>query len=190
MHVLITTTRKQQREKTMTPSLYIPIIGKNTSADFIAKQFASANIGKVERVDFVLNKAKDRREAFVHFSEWFQSDSATQLNNQLEISRATGEQCHFKYNNGSHYWPLLINKNPMDKDSPDRKSNEVYVVEDRFDTIDDRIKAIEKELEQLTFMKKVHDADIRFILHSLNREEIVAPELKRLKSHDGTSCVM
>ena len=172
----------------MAASLYIPVIGKNVSADFVAKKFLEANIGNVERVDFVVNKIKGRREAFVHFSEWFASDTASKLKTQLEISMSTGQQCQFKYNNdSSQYWPLLINKKPLAKDSPERKSNDVYDVESG---LEDRIAALQKQIEQLTFITKLHDANIRFILHNLNRDEQAHPVLKRFKSAEATASVM
>ena len=37
-------------------SLYIPIISESTSETYIKKMFASKNIGKVLRVDFVKKK--------------------------------------------------------------------------------------------------------------------------------------
>lgn len=172
----------------MAASLYIPVIGKNVSSHFVAKKFLEANIGNVERVDFVVNKVKGRREAFVHFSEWFNSDTANKLKSQLDNSMSSGEQCQFKYNNHSHqYWPLLINKKPLAKDSTERKSNDVYDVEN---VLEDRIADIQKQFEQLTFMTKLHDANIRFILHNLNRDEPSHPELKRFKSAESTATVM
>jgi len=172
----------------MAASLYIPVIGKNVSADFVAKKFLEANIGNVERVDFVVNKVKGRREAFVHFSEWFVSDTANKLKAQLEISMTTGQQCQFKYNNDSqHYWPLLVNKKPLTKDSPERKSNDVYDLENG---LEDRIAEMQKQIEQLTFMTKLHDANIRFILHNLNRDEPAHTELKRFKSAEATATIM
>lgn len=172
----------------MAASLYIPVIGKNVSADFVAKKFLEANIGNVERVDFVVNKVKGRREAFVHFSEWFASETANKLKSQLEISMSTGEQCQFKYNNDTQqYWPLLVNKKPLAKDSPERKSNDIYNLENGLEY---RIADMQKQIEQLTFMTKLHDANIRFILHNLNRDEPAHPQLKRFKSDDATASVM
>ena len=54
-------------------SLYIPIISENITEAFITKVFFEKNIGKILRVDFVHNKIKNRREAFIHFDEWFNS---------------------------------------------------------------------------------------------------------------------
>ena len=87
-------------------SLYIPII-RNTSEEYIIKMFKMHNIGKVMRVDFVFNKIKKRREAFVHFDEWFTSDESKQL--QEDILNPT-TKTQFKYQ-GENFWPLLVNKN-------------------------------------------------------------------------------
>ena len=87
-------------------SLYIPII-RNTSEEYIIKMFKTHNIGKVMRVDFVYNKAKNRREAFVHFDEWFTSEESKQLQEDI-LDPNTKTQ--FKYQ-GEKFWPLLVNKN-------------------------------------------------------------------------------
>lgn len=170
-----------QSESNMAPSLYIPVINANVTQEYIAKCFHEQNIGKVERVDFVINKAKLRREAFVHFSEWYSSDATNQLKAQLEITLATGQNCRFIHN-GTNYWPLLLNKNPLDKNNPDRKSNSVYELEER-------ISNIEKSMEQLSFMTKLHDANIRYILRKNTSEETnsVTPQIKRFKTEAGTS---
>lgn len=87
-------------------SLYIPII-RNSSEEYIIKMFKTHNIGKVMRVDFVFNKIKNRREAFVHFDEWFSSEESKQLQKDiLDPSTMT----RFKYQE-EKFWPLLVNKN-------------------------------------------------------------------------------
>ena len=87
-------------------SLYIPVI-RNASEEYIIKMFKTHNIGKVMRVDFVYNKAKNRREAFIHFDEWFASDESKQLQEDiLDPNTMT----RFKYQ-GDNFWPLLVNKN-------------------------------------------------------------------------------
>lgn len=88
-------------------SLYIPIISINTSEEYIIKMFKTHNIGKVMRVDFVFNKIKNRREAFIHFDEWFDSDESKQLQSDI-LDPSTKTQ--FKYQ-GEKFWPLLVNKN-------------------------------------------------------------------------------
>jgi len=87
-------------------SLYIPII-RNTSEEYIIKMFKTHNIGKVMRVDFVFNKTKNRREAFVHFDEWFASTESKQLQEDI-LDPNTKTQ--FKYQ-GDKFWPLLVNRN-------------------------------------------------------------------------------
>lgn len=174
------TQTQTSTQMTMVASLYIPIIGKDITHDYVAKCFHDNNIGKVCHVDFVLNKQKLRREAFIHFSEWYTSEPANQLKAQLEIASATGQNCRIMHS-GTNYWPLLLNKNPLEKDSPLKKSNSVYEIEDR-------ILNIERMLERLTFMSKLHDANIRYILQKSNVDG-VNPEngmqTKRMKTETG-----
>ena len=168
-----------QTEINMFTSIYIPVINSDITEEYIAKCFHEHNIGKVERVDFVVNKLKSRREGFVHFLEWYNSDASNQLKSQLENSSETGQNCRFTYN-GTNYWPLLLNKNPLDKNNPERKSNSVYELEDR-------ISNIEKRIEQLSFMTKLHDANIRYILDKYTNAQSfnVEQHIKRLKTDEG-----
>ena len=64
-------------------SLYIPIISKTTSEAYIKKMFESNKIGKIMRVDFVFNKAKERTEAFIHFDEWFDTQESKALKEDI-----------------------------------------------------------------------------------------------------------
>lgn len=90
-------------------SLYIPIISKNTSETYIKKMFDSNKIGKIMRVDFVYNKVKDRREAFIHFDEWFDT---TESNSLKEDILNPNTKTQFKYSaTTTKFWPLLVNRN-------------------------------------------------------------------------------
>ena len=93
-------------------SLYIPVISEFTSETYIRKMFALKNIGKVLRVDFVKNKVKNRREAFIHFDEWFDNEESKKLRNDILDPES---KTRFKYSNGEKFWPLLVNKNPHNK---------------------------------------------------------------------------
>lgn len=168
---------------TMVASLYIPIIKPDITHEFIQKCFHEHDIGKVSHVDFVFNKQKSRREAFVHFSEWYNTENADNLKYKLENSSLSGEKCRFVYNTElSQYWPILINKKPLEKNSPERRSNDVYIIEERIQTIENSIK-------RLSFMSNVHDANIRYILRHSNTEgcDLEMPKVKRLKTVAGMS---
>ena len=65
-------------------SLYIPIISDSVSENYIKKIFVNKNIGKILRVDFVKNIQKNRREAFIHFDEWFVNDEVSALKKDIE----------------------------------------------------------------------------------------------------------
>lgn len=94
------------------PSLYVPIIGTNISQSYIISAFENNEIGKVIRVDFVQNMEKNRREAFIHFEEWFTNDKAANLKKDV-LDPIT--KTRFKYTKTDNFWPLLINKNPDKK---------------------------------------------------------------------------
>tara|TARA_X000000368_G_scaffold417606_1_gene414485 strand:+ start:2624 stop:3079 length:456 start_codon:yes stop_codon:yes gene_type:complete len=89
-------------------SLYIPIISENITETFITKVFSDKNIGKILRVDFVHNNVKNRREAFIHFDEWFNSNESSSLKEDI-LNPDTKTQ--FVYGVSNKFWPLLVNKN-------------------------------------------------------------------------------
>ena len=95
-------------------SLYVPIISESISEAYIKKMFANKNIGKIAYVDFVKNISKNRREAFIHFEEWFTNEEANLLKEDI-LNNDT--KTRFKYNDSNKFWPLLVNKNPNRKEA-------------------------------------------------------------------------
>ena len=89
-------------------SLYIPVISGSTTENYIKKMFDQYKIGKVMRVDFVKNIAKNRREAFIHFDEWYTTDESFKLQQDI-LNPATNTR--FIYTPAGRFWPLLVNKN-------------------------------------------------------------------------------
>ena len=89
-------------------SLYIPIIAESISEEYIKKMFKTHNIGIILRVDFVKNLLKNRREAFVHFDEWYNSEESKKMKEDI-LNPNT--KTRFIYNKTGKFWPLLINKN-------------------------------------------------------------------------------
>jgi len=88
-------------------SLYIPVVQDHITEAYMKRQFADHNIGKVMRVDFVKNIIKDRREAFVHFDEWFDNDKSKALQEDVKNPNT---KTRFIYHN-TKFFPLLVNKN-------------------------------------------------------------------------------
>ena len=138
-------------------SFYIPVIADGIKEDFVAKVFKHKNIGIVDRVDFVLNKQKVRREAFVHFKEYFNNPDSMAIKTAITSAQQTSPPTPFKfYYKEGRFWALLLNKNPSTTQAT-RKETNVYDLEEQ-------ISAIKREMDKLTFMTKVHDANIRYIL--------------------------
>ena len=88
-------------------SLYIPVVQDHITEAYVKRQFADHNIGKVMRVDFVKNLPKNRREAFVHFDEWFDNETSRAL--QEDVKNPT-TKTRFVYHH-TKFFPLLVNKN-------------------------------------------------------------------------------
>ena len=88
-------------------SLYIPVIGENVSESYMKKMFDTHKIGKLMRVDFVKNISKNRREAFIHFDEWFDNEKSKELQDDIKNPNTT---TRFVYHH-TKFFPLLVNKN-------------------------------------------------------------------------------
>ena len=110
-------------------SLYIPIITKNITEYYVKQRFLENKIGCVRNVDFVFNKEKNRREAFIHFKVWFNNKKARDL---LSDIKNEGTRTQFIYYNDK-FWPLLMNKSSKDS------KNDNYVTEDKNVTEDKKI---------------------------------------------------
>jgi len=87
-------------------SLYIPVISEKTSEDYIKSTFSKKNIGKILRVDFVVNIKKNRREAFIHFDEWFDNEECKMLQDDI-LDPDTKTRL---YHTNDNFWPILVNK--------------------------------------------------------------------------------
>lgn len=88
-------------------SLYVPVIQTHITEAYIKRQFLDHNIGKVMRVDFVKNISKNRREAFIHFDEWFDNEKSKELQDDIKNPNTT---TRFVYHH-TKFFPLLVNKN-------------------------------------------------------------------------------
>jgi hypothetical protein len=108
-------------------SLYIPIISEKTSEDYIKSVFVKKNIGKILRVDFVFNIQKNRREAFIHFDEWFKAQESNEFKEDV-LNADTNTKL---YHTDKRFWPILVNKNPHKRVNNSNytiiKTNEVKV---------------------------------------------------------------
>ena len=157
-------------------SLYIPYIN-NVEQNYIVRAFKEKNIGDVSRVDFVINRVKQRREAFVHFAQWYNTDESWKLREDI-INPDTQTRFVHRANN---YWPLLVNKNPM----TEPKSNATYDIEER-------LEAIQTQIASLGFMSNLHDANIRFLLKRTNEAQMsgiaVAQDIKRQRIANLGAC--
>jgi len=102
-------------------SLYIPIVHDNDTELKIKTVFKTQKFGEVNNVDFVRNKLKNRREAFVHFKVWYDNDNVTEfmkcLNNPNTKTRI--------YHTDNKFWPVLVNRNANPENKNPNYINEV-----------------------------------------------------------------
>jgi hypothetical protein len=88
-------------------SLYIPIVSEKCSENYMKTVFVEKKIGKIMRVDFVENIIKKRREAFIHFDEWFDTDESNALKDDI-LNLDTKTKLYYTE---KRFWPILVNKN-------------------------------------------------------------------------------
>ena len=152
-------------------SLYIPIISSFINEEFIKYSFHIKNIAIVDRVDFVFNNVKCRREAFVHINSWNDNINSKKMQNAL--IQKNNYKFYFHEQDNKMFWPLLINKNPLEANSPERVSNSVY-------TIEDKIEAMNQHLNTLQSIALSHNA----MLQNMNVPTENMGSNKRFKPND------
>ena len=122
-------------------SLYIPIVSSFINEEFIKYSFMVKKIASVERVDFVYNNNKERREAFIHIDSWHDNINSKKMQSSLE--KKNNYKFYYHEENSKIYWPLLVNKNPLSQNSELRKSNKVYTIEDRVETLSEQLNKLQ-----------------------------------------------
>jgi hypothetical protein len=102
-------------------SLYLPSINSTITFEHLKDIFTKNKIGVVSRVDFVYN-TKGVRQAFVHFSMWFDSEYTRTLQNKILDTKLTALLPVDNTNVsifGKTNIILLQNRNPRDEANND-----------------------------------------------------------------------
>ena len=157
-------------------SLYIPIISSFINEDFVKHSFNIKNIATIDRVDFVFNNAKGRREAFVHILSWRENKDSKNMRNAL--IKKNNYKFYFHEENKTMFWPILINKNPLDANSPNRVSNNSY-------TIEERVNSMNEHLNALQSIALSHSA----MLHTMNVEDNQSNKRQRSNEQENNSSI-
>ena len=92
----------------MTFSIYIPHVFLNISKERIGDAFEFCEYGVVERIDFVTKMKADGKcynSAFVHFSHWYDNDSAIRFRDKIQDPE---KQARLVYDD-PWYWIVLPN---------------------------------------------------------------------------------
>tara|TARA_B100001769_G_C22019893_1_gene548042 strand:+ start:573 stop:1040 length:468 start_codon:yes stop_codon:yes gene_type:complete len=152
-------------------SLYIPILRDNETDLNIKTVFKTQNLGEVEHVDFVRNKLKNRREAFVHFKVWYDNDNVTKfmkcLNNPQTNTRV--------YHTDNKFWPVLVNRNANPENKNPNYINEVPLKDitmldtDTYSTQKEVLEKLKTTIEEYNKLKTQY------------MEVVVATESKKIK---------
>lgn len=156
-------------------SLYIPIISSFINEDYVKHSFDVKNIATIDHVDFVFNNAKGRREAFVHIHSWRENKDSTKMKNALV--KKNNYKFYFHEENKTMFWPLLINKNPLASDSPNRVSTNNYTIEEKVNTMAQHLNALQSiALNHNAMLQEMHlEVNEPNKRHRSNNEFAVAP---------------
>jgi hypothetical protein len=87
-------------------SLFVPHIFPNFDQKYVAEVFAE--VGEVERVDFVSKRDRDGKPynaAYIHFKKWFDNYPANEMQGRLETNGKT----EFYHDDSQYYWIVLPN---------------------------------------------------------------------------------
>ena len=136
-------------------SLYIPIVHDNDTELKIKTVIKTQQFGEVDHVDFVRNKVKNRREAFVHFKVWYDNDNVAEfikcLNNPETKTRI--------YHTNNKFWPVLVNRNTNPENKNPNYINEVPLKDitmldaDAFSSQKDVLEKLKTTIEEYNKLK-------------------------------------
>lgn len=87
-------------------SLFVPHVFPNFSQNYVAEAFAE--IGDVDRVDFVVKQDRDGKPfnaVYVHFKKWYDNYDASVIQNDI----ANNGSSKFYHDDSEYYWILLPN---------------------------------------------------------------------------------
>ena len=130
-------------------SIYIPRIGNQITEKYIAEIFAELDIGTVSRVDVIDLPNKSQNSAYVHFSEWNNTDAVGILQDRI---RDPTQQAKIVYS-APWFWFLLPNTSP-DADS-------IGVVPMEIDPITDDRGSDPMEIDQPEYMQNTLSTPVR-----------------------------
>lgn len=136
-------------------SLYIPIVHETDTELKIKTVIKTQKFGEVDHVDFVRNKVKNRREAFVHFKVWYDNYVVSEfikcLNNPETKTRI--------YHTNNKFWPVLVNRNTNPENKNPNYINEVDLKDitmldsDAFSSQKDVIEKLRATIEEYNKLK-------------------------------------
>jgi hypothetical protein len=120
-------------------SIYIPHVFPNITEDRVKQTFQDLMIGEVERVDFVPKVGKNGKEfkaAFLHFREWYCTDTAQNL--QMRIVDPS-QNARVVYDDPWH-WQVLPNKNPRTKEQVEMEKT-IFQLQERVQDLESQVNA-------------------------------------------------
>ena len=120
-------------------SIYIPHVFPNITEDRVKQTFQDLMIGEVERVDFVPKVGKNGKEfkaAFLHFREWYCTDTAQNL--QMRIVDPS-QNARVVYDDPWH-WQVLPNKNPRIKEQVEMEKT-IFQLQERVQDLESQVNA-------------------------------------------------
>ena len=130
-----------------TLSLYIPSINEEMDVDKLKLLFNNKKIGVVSRVDFVFN-SKGVRQAFVHFSMWFESDLTKDLQNKImdpKLNAMVKLDNKVKNNFGNNNIILLPNRCPRELPNMDL----INSLQERINQLESKFKELSNKDDQI-----------------------------------------
>lgn len=90
-------------------SLYVPVLSDDyLTEEFMKSIFLKKELGIVDHVDFVKNLEKNRNEAFIHFSKWFDTDKVKNFQKDVKDKNIKTKV----YYTENKFIPVLENTNP------------------------------------------------------------------------------
>lgn len=144
-----------------TLSLYIPIISDLVTEMQIKNTFKNLEIGNVSRVDFINKTVSSgiiKKQAFVHFDNWFDTLTAKNLQTSIVDSNINAKLVY----DDPKFWPLLPAHNPEPEQPEHAKEENQKTIE--MIIMKNKIQELEKIIDSLNIKNCIHEENIKSLM--------------------------
>ena len=137
--------------------LFIPIVRKNITGEFIKKKFESLKIGVIEYVEFMdLKKKPGYKKAYLFFEKFYSNPCCLNLLKKVMDETLNARVVY----DDPHYWIILENRNP---------EKSLFLAHKKIDFLEERIIYLENKIINLNNHATIHMPQPTYSLENIPR---------------------